>query len=127
MEVWWRAAALEALKAFILSPLLAALQSESGKLQRRLALILQPMLEAMLASPILQVSLAFHAHHALGVQRIQHDLLMPYFFFEIDIISRCIKLVGPSVIGMEGCLLCRIRIGPRAPSPALLRSSSCDC
>ena len=55
MELWWRTAALEALKALLLSPLVATPGVDSGRLQRRLAGLLQPTLAVMLASPILQV------------------------------------------------------------------------
>lgn len=55
MELWWRAAALEALKALILSPLVTSSTPDSSRLQRRLAAILQPTLAVVLASPLLQV------------------------------------------------------------------------
>lgn len=54
-ELWWRAGALEALKALILSSLISVRSVESGRLQRRLAAILLPSLTAILASPVLQV------------------------------------------------------------------------
>ncbi len=64
MELWWRAAALEALKALLLSPLVTTPTLESGKLQRRVAAVLQPTLAVVLASPVLQASLCADLHFA---------------------------------------------------------------
>ena len=58
MELWWRAAALEALKSLLLSPLVSAPGPDSVKLQRRIAAVLQPTLAVILASPVLQVALS---------------------------------------------------------------------
>lgn len=57
MELWWRSAALEALKALLLSPLMPNAGAESERLQRRIAAMLQPTLTIVLASPVLQVAL----------------------------------------------------------------------
>ena len=57
MELWWRAAALEALKALLLSALITTSSVESVKLQRRVAAVLQPTLAVVLASPVLQACL----------------------------------------------------------------------
>lgn len=62
MELWWRAAALEALKALLLSPLVTVPSIEAVKLQRRVAAVLQPTLAVVLASPVLQASL-LHVQH----------------------------------------------------------------
>ena len=59
MELWWRAAALEALKALLLSPLVSVPSSDSEKLQRRIAAVLQPTLAVILSSPVLQANLPF--------------------------------------------------------------------
>ena len=59
-ELWWRAAALEALKALILTPLVSSKSPDSVRLQRRIAAILQPTLTVVLASPVLQVQPCFN-------------------------------------------------------------------
>ncbi|KAK9820084.1 hypothetical protein WJX72_005985 [[Myrmecia] bisecta] len=54
MEMWWRAAALEALLAFVKGPLAQARRSESTKLQRAIGTLLQPTLDAVCSAPSLQ-------------------------------------------------------------------------
>lgn len=54
MELWWRAAALDALKALLLSPLVSIPGIDSEKLQRRISAVLQPTLAVILGSPVLQ-------------------------------------------------------------------------
>ena len=53
-ELWWRAAALEAVKALLLANL-AADAKKLVRLQRRIALMLQPAITLILSSPVLQV------------------------------------------------------------------------
>ena len=54
MELWWRAAALEALQAYMASVLPKASRSHSTRLQRLLGSLLQPTLDAVFGSPALQ-------------------------------------------------------------------------
>ena len=54
-EMWWRAAALEGLQAFVLGPLRQAVGAEQARLARSVAQLLQPTLEAICAHPALQV------------------------------------------------------------------------
>ena len=56
MELWWRAAALEAVKAILLSNL-AADPKKSQVLQRKLAVMLEPSITVVLSSPVLQVQM----------------------------------------------------------------------
>ncbi len=55
MELWWRSAALEALRAFVLRPLCASPPAEQSRLQKQVAALLQPTLLAVTTSPVLQV------------------------------------------------------------------------
>ena len=54
-EMWWRAAALEGLQAFVVGPLRQALGTEQARLARCVAQLLQPTLESICAHPALQV------------------------------------------------------------------------
>jgi hypothetical protein len=53
--MWWRASALEALRAFIIGPLTAAGRAESRKLQEAVASLLAPTLDVISSTPPLQV------------------------------------------------------------------------
>lgn len=55
VEVQWRAAALDALQAYIVGPLMAAPPPEQARLQRTLAQLLAPTLEAITSQNVLQV------------------------------------------------------------------------
>ena len=59
MEIWWRSAALEALQAYMATVLPQAPRSQNARLQRLLGSLLQPSLDAVFASPALQVTPAF--------------------------------------------------------------------
>lgn len=54
MEMWWRAAALEALQAFVAGPLRQAGAVEQAQLARSIGQLLQPTLEAICAHPAMQ-------------------------------------------------------------------------
>ncbi len=56
MEVLWRAAGLEALQAYMASVLPQAGRAHNARLQRLLGSLLQPTLDAVFASPALQVA-----------------------------------------------------------------------
>lgn len=56
MELWWRCAALEALQAYVMSQLALCTRQEGIKMQKTVASLLQPTLDAIMASPVLQVS-----------------------------------------------------------------------
>jgi predicted N-acetyltransferase YhbS len=56
MEMWWRAAALEALHAYVLGPLAAAPKADQLKLGRSVAQLLRPTLDAIAANVVLQAS-----------------------------------------------------------------------
>lgn len=56
MELWWRAAALEALQAYMAIVLPQATRTNTAKLQRLLGSLLQPTLDAVFSSPALQVA-----------------------------------------------------------------------
>ncbi|KAK9838575.1 hypothetical protein WJX81_008486 [Elliptochloris bilobata] len=53
-EAWWRASALAALQAFMAGPGAAAGRVEAGRLQRSMAALLAPTLEAVCGAPSLQ-------------------------------------------------------------------------
>ena len=55
MELWWRCAALEALQAYVISQLALCTRQEGIKMQKTVASLLQPTLDAIMASPVLQV------------------------------------------------------------------------
>lgn len=55
MEMWWRAAALEALHAYVLGPLAGAPRQDQPKLLKTIATLLQPTLDAIANQPLLQV------------------------------------------------------------------------
>lgn len=55
MELAWRAAALEALQAYMASILPHASRSQGTRVQRMLSSLLQPTLDAVCTSPALQV------------------------------------------------------------------------
>lgn len=55
MELWWRCAALEALQAYVMSQLALCTRQEGIKMQKTVASLLQPTLDAIMASPVLQV------------------------------------------------------------------------
>lgn len=55
VEVQWRTAALDALQAYIVGPLMAATPPEQARLQRTLAQLLAPTLEAITSQSVLQV------------------------------------------------------------------------
>ena len=55
MEMWWRAAALESLQAYVAGPLRKADPSEQANLARSVAALLRPTLDAVSAHPPLQV------------------------------------------------------------------------
>ena len=55
--MWWRAAALDALQAYIAGPLASAPASEQGRLQRTLTQLLAPTLEAITSQGVLQVDI----------------------------------------------------------------------
>ena len=61
MELWWRAASLEALQAYMAGVLSQASRSHSLRLQRLLGSLLQPTLDAVFSSPALQASPALAA------------------------------------------------------------------
>ncbi|KAK9865210.1 hypothetical protein WJX84_003181 [Apatococcus fuscideae] len=54
MELWWRCAALEALQAYVMSQLALCSRQEGIKMQKTVASLLQPTLDAIMASPGLQ-------------------------------------------------------------------------
>ena len=55
MELWWRCAALEALQAYVMSQLALCTRQEGIRIQKTVASLLQPTLDAIMASPVLQV------------------------------------------------------------------------
>ncbi len=55
MEMWWRAAALESLQAFVAGPLRKADPTEQAQLARSVAAMLRPTLDAVSGHPSLQV------------------------------------------------------------------------
>ena len=55
MQMWWRAAALESLQAYVAGPLRKADPMEQANLARSVAALLQPTLAAVSAHPPLQV------------------------------------------------------------------------
>ena len=55
MEMWWRAAALESLQAFVVGPLRKADPTEQAHLARSVAAMLRPTLDAVSGHPSLQV------------------------------------------------------------------------
>lgn len=57
MQMWWRAAALEALQAFVLGPLASAPRSEQSRLMRHIGQLLDPIRVAICSHAILQVIL----------------------------------------------------------------------
>ncbi len=60
MEMWWRAAALDALQAYIAGPLSRADGREAASLQRTVALLLAPTLEAICSHAAMQASANLH-------------------------------------------------------------------
>ena len=54
MQMWWRAAALESLQAYVAGPLRKADPTEQANLARSVAALLQPTLAAVSAHPPLQ-------------------------------------------------------------------------
>ena len=54
MELWWRCAALEALQAYVMSQLALCTQKDGIRIQKTVASLLQPTLDAIMASPVLQ-------------------------------------------------------------------------
>lgn len=56
--MWWRAAALDALQAYIAGPLATADSEEQARLQRTLVQLLSPTLDAISAHAALQVRLS---------------------------------------------------------------------
>lgn len=56
--MWWRAAALDALQAYIAGPLATADSEEQTRLQRTLVQLLAPTLDAISAHAALQVRLS---------------------------------------------------------------------
>ena len=56
MELWWRSAALEALRAFTVRPLRACPPAEQSRLQKQVAALLHPTLAAVMTSAALQVT-----------------------------------------------------------------------
>jgi len=54
MQMWWRAAALESLQAYVAGPLRKADPMEQANLARSVAALLQPTLAAVSAHPPLQ-------------------------------------------------------------------------
>ena len=63
-ELHWRIAALEGLHAFVVGPCLQALPSQTAALSSAAAALLQPTLDAICASPALQVRI--HICHWLA-------------------------------------------------------------
>ena len=53
--MWWRAAAVDALQAYVAGPLALADAAEQGRLQRTLAQLLAPTLEAICSHAAMQV------------------------------------------------------------------------
>ncbi len=60
MELWWRCAALEALQAYVMSQLALCTRPEGVKIQKTVASLLQPTLDAIMASPVLQAGASTH-------------------------------------------------------------------
>ncbi len=63
MEMWWRAAALDALQAYVVGPLSRAEGQEAARLQRTIALLLAPTLEATCSHAAMQVCYSRSTEH----------------------------------------------------------------
>ena len=90
MEVWWRCAALEALQAYVMSQLALCTRQEGIKMQKTVASLLQPTLDAIMASPVLQVWQARPSSH---VARHQLGLMHPLNFSSRLLLGAQVRLL----------------------------------